>query len=146
MVNPKKDKLRVILDTSVIISANYRSEGFSSPSIIWQAFLNEAFTLVISSQIIQEIISSAIKLNFQIDKIINVIQLINDKAEQIAGDYSTDYLDIIDPKDNMFLALAYESKADYLVSLDKKHILPIKYFYGTQILNTELFVRILSNL
>ncbi|PSF34473.1 hypothetical protein C7H19_18770 [Aphanothece hegewaldii CCALA 016] len=50
MVNPKKDKLRVILDTSVIISANYRSEVFSSPSIIWQAFLNEAFTLVISSQ------------------------------------------------------------------------------------------------
>jgi putative PIN family toxin of toxin-antitoxin system len=109
-VNPKKDKLRVILDTSVIISANYRSEGFSSPSIIWQAFLNEAFTLVISSQIIEEIISSAIKLNFQIDKIINVIQLINDKAEQIAGDYSTDYLDIIDPKDNMFLALLMNQK------------------------------------
>ena len=44
----------------------------------------------------------------------------------------------------MFLAAAYEVSADYLVSLDKKHILPLKYYHGTQILSPDLFIRILD--
>lgn len=143
-MNPKKDKLKVVLDTSVIISANYKSGGYSSPSLIWQAFSNEIFILVVSPQIVQEVILTARKLNFQKDKIIRIIQLINSKAERITGDYSTNYLDTIDPNDNMLLAAVYESKADYLVSLDKNHILPLKYFHGTQILSPELFMRILN--
>ncbi len=54
-------------------------------------------------------------------------------ALMIPGDYSTDYLDRIDPKDNMLLAAAFEAKANYLVTLDKKHLLPLKHFKGTSI-------------
>lgn len=41
---------------------------------------------------------------------------------QIEGAYCVTNLDKIDPNDNMFLAVAYEGKADYLVSLDN-HLL-----------------------
>jgi predicted nucleic acid-binding protein len=44
----------------------------------------------------------------------------------------------------MFLAAAYEIGADYLVSLDKKHILPLKH-YHTQILSPNLFLQVLQN-
>jgi predicted nucleic acid-binding protein len=39
------------------------------------------------------------------------------------------------------LAAAYESKADYLVSLDRKHLLPLKHYHGTQILTPALFIK-----
>ena len=45
----------------------------------------------------------------------------------------------------MFLAAAYESNADYLVSLDKKDLLPLKHYHGTQILNPTLFIRLLNS-
>lgn len=44
----------------------------------------------------------------------------------------------------LFLAAAYESKANYLVSLDKKHLLPLKHYHGTQIIEPGLFIRLLS--
>jgi predicted nucleic acid-binding protein len=40
----------------------------------------------------------------------------------------------------MFLAVAYEAKADYLVSLDN-HLLSLKFYHGTQILTPGLFLR-----
>lgn len=43
-----------------------------------------------------------------------------------------------DPTDDIFLAVAYEVKADYLVSEDP-HLRNIKYFYGTQIVGLEQF-------
>jgi predicted nucleic acid-binding protein len=44
----------------------------------------------------------------------------------------------------MFLAAAYESSADYLISLDKKHLLPLKYYHGTQVLDPSTFLRLLE--
>ena len=58
----------------------------------------------------------------------------------IPGVYEATRLDNIEPKDNMFLAAAYESKADYLVTLDTQHLLPLKYYHGTQILTPSLFM------
>lgn len=135
-------KIKVVLDTSVIISANYKSRGDSLSSRVWQALIDNEFILIISPQIFREIVVSSKKLkDFPKEKIIKMIQLINSNSVKISGEYNTDYLDDIDPKDNMFLAAAYEANADYLVSIDKKHLLPIKYFYGTQILEPELFLR-----
>ena len=44
----------------------------------------------------------------------------------------------------MLLAAAQEGFADYLVSLDAKHVLPLKYHRGTQIVNPGLFLSILD--
>ncbi|MEA5478963.1 hypothetical protein VB774_15160 [Pseudanabaena galeata UHCC 0370] len=56
-----------------------------------------------------------------------------------SGAYEATKLDAIDPDDNKFLAAVFETKADYLISLDN-HLLSIKYYHGTQILTPRLFL------
>jgi predicted nucleic acid-binding protein len=46
----------------------------------------------------------------------------------------------------MFLAAAYEAKADYLVSLDQQDLLPLKHYHGTQIVTPALFIRVLEHI
>lgn len=72
----------------------------------------------------------------------DLVSVIGTVALHISGAYEAT-LDNIDPDDNMFLAAAYESKANYLVSLDKKHLLPLKHYHGTQIVESALFIRLL---
>jgi len=64
----------------------------------------------------------------------------------IPGAYQTSRLDKIDPDDNMFLAAALESHAEYIVSYDTKSLLPMKHFHGTQIVSPELLMRQLMGL
>ena len=64
-------------------------------------------------------------------------------ALHVPGMLETTRLSKIDPDDNKFLAAAYEINADYLVSYDKKSLLPLKHFHGTQILNPQLYLRVL---
>lgn len=44
----------------------------------------------------------------------------------------------------MLLAAAQEGNADYLVSLDAKHLLPLKHHRGTQIVSPDLFLKVLN--
>lgn len=59
------------------------------------------------------------------------------------GIYQTNYLDKIDPKDNIFLSACYEGKANYLVSTDK-HLLKLKHFHNTLIFNPQSFLNQLN--
>ena len=74
----------------------------------------------------------------------DLVTLIAEAALHIPGAYEATRLDDIDPDDNMFLAAAYEAKADYLVSLDRQHLLPLKHYHGTQILTPALFIRVIN--
>lgn len=76
----------------------------------------------------------------------DLVRLIAEIALHIPGAYEATRLDDIDPNDNMFLAAAYEAKADYLVSLDRQHLLPLKHYHGTQIVTPALFIRVLEQL
>lgn len=71
-----------------------------------------------------------------------LLNLIARIANCIDGAVEATFLDDIDPNDNMFLAAAYESGADYLVSLDKQHLLPLKYYRETQIVDPSTFLRL----
>jgi predicted nucleic acid-binding protein len=62
------------------------------------------------------------------------------------GVLTTSRLNPVDADDNKFLAAALESNADYIVSSDKKSLLPMKHFHGTQIVRPELFMRQLIGL
>lgn len=137
----ESDKIRAVIDTSVIVSAHLTSNNESSPYRVWQALVDGEFSPIISSKIMEEIVSISARKNFDEEKIIYLIKAIEAKAEYTKGIYSIDVLDSIDPDDNMILEAAYEGDADYIVSLDKKSLLPIKYFYGTQIVSPSIFLR-----
>lgn len=91
------------------------------------------FTLVMSPQILYKITEKLVELNIAEEDIAELLSLIARIADCIEGAVEATLLDDIDPDDNMFLAAAYDSGADYLVSLDKKHLLPLKYYHGTRL-------------
>ncbi len=49
-----------------------------------------------------------------------------------------------DPSDNRVLECALEAKVDYLISGDKKHLLPLKKFQGIRIVSPREFLECLS--
>lgn len=49
-----------------------------------------------------------------------------------------------DPKDNPVLACALEGHADFVVTDDRKHLLPLKHYHGIQIVSMPLFLRTLG--
>jgi uncharacterized protein len=97
-----------------------------------------------SPQLQTELVMVLLRKGISQELIEDLITLIETIGMQIEGVYEATFLDKIDPNDNMFLASAYESKANYLVSLDN-HLLSLKFYHGTQILTPTLFLRILNS-
>lgn len=93
----------------------------------------------------EELVEKLLLKNIDRNDIKDILTAIFYTAIKIQGIYQATLLDQVDPNDNMFLAAAYEIGADYLVSLDKKHILPLKHYHHTQILSPNLFLQVLQN-
>lgn len=135
---------KVVLDTSVFVSALLSKNKSSSPSEILRKWREGYFTLVMSPQILYEITEKLVELNVAEDNIAELLSLVARIADCIDGAVEATFLDDVDPDDNMFLAAAYESGADYLVSLDKQHLLPLKHYHGTQVVDSSTFLRLIE--
>jgi predicted nucleic acid-binding protein len=46
-----------------------------------------------------------------------------------------------DPKDNPILACALEGNADFVVTDDRKHLLPMRSYHGIRIVSPPSFLR-----
>ncbi|MCZ8274728.1 MAG: putative toxin-antitoxin system toxin component, PIN family [Microcystis sp. LE19-4.1E] len=140
-----QDSPLVILDTSVFLSALLSKNPNSAPCQIIRYWREGRFKLVISPQLLEELVEKLLVKNIDRNDIKDILRAIFYTAIKIQGIYQATLLDQVDPNDNMFLAAAYEIGADYLVSLDKKHILPLKHYHHTQILSPNLFLQVLQN-
>ena len=135
--------LRVVIDTNVFVAGYLGKNEFSYPAQIISMWHSGTYQLVMSPQILREIVAKLVEKGIDDEIVEAFVFNVGKFALQIPGVYETTKLNKIDPHDNMFLAAAYESKADYLVSYDKKSLLPLKHFQGTQILSPHLFLRVL---
>ncbi len=133
----------VVLDTSVFISAYLSFNPNTAPYQILTFWQKGDFILVITPQILEELLIVLERKKVNHLSIINLIKLIKRLALIKSGAYETNFLDNTDPKDNIFLSACYEAKADYLVSLDK-HLLNLKHFHQTLIFNPQSFLNQLS--
>ena len=136
--------IKVIIDTSVFVAALLSKNQTSASAQIINAWQEEKFILIMAPPLMRELVVKLIQKNIPPSEIENLVAIIGEIALYIPGAYQATRLDNIDPDDNMFLAAAYESNADYLVSLDKKHLLPLKHYHGTQILSPALLIRLLN--
>lgn len=136
--------LKVILDTSVFVSAILSKNPNTAPNQILKRWQEGYFRLVISPQLQEELIIVLLRKGIKAESIENLLITLESLAIQIEGLYEATFLDKIDPNDNIFLASAYEAKADYLVSLDN-HLLSLKFYHGTQILTPSLFLQALNS-
>ncbi|MBI4532691.1 MAG: putative toxin-antitoxin system toxin component, PIN family [Candidatus Melainabacteria bacterium] len=136
--------LKVVVDTSVFVAGYLSRTGTSYSAQVISRWRAGDFRLVMSSQILEEIAAKFIDKEIEEERIVEFITAVGRLALNVPGSYVVYRLDNIDPDDNMLLSAAQEASADYLVSLDAKHLLPLKHHKGTQILNPTLFIRILD--
>ncbi|HIK09589.1 MAG TPA: putative toxin-antitoxin system toxin component, PIN family [Oscillatoriaceae cyanobacterium M33_DOE_052] len=134
--------LKVILDTSVFVAA-FGSKTNSSPVKILDLWVDGQFALVMSPQLLEELVAKLSQRGVSEQTLVVLVAKIAAIAFHIPGAYQATRLDEIDPDDNKFLAAAFEAKADYLVSVEN-HLLSLKYYHGTQIVTPALFLRSLQ--
>jgi putative PIN family toxin of toxin-antitoxin system len=130
-----------VLDTNVFVAAYLSKSNQGYPSQVLSMWRAGAFTLVMSPQILREVIGKLLEKGVDEDRLEELVFTIGQIALNIFGAYETTKLNQVDPADNKFLAAGLESHADYIVSYDAKSLLPLKHFHGMQILTPELFVR-----
>jgi len=75
-----------------------------------------------SNQILEEIAAKFIDKGIDEERILEFVRTVGRLALNVPGNYVVYRLDDIDPDDNMLLAAAQEGSADYLVSLDARHL------------------------
>lgn len=133
--------LKVVLDTNIFVAGYLSKSKLGYPSQILELWRGGEFTLVMSPQILEEIVAKLLEKGVTEHLLEELVATIGQIALYIPGAYETCKLNRIDPDDNKFLAAAMESNADYILSYDAKSLLPMKHFHGTQILLPELFIR-----
>ena len=135
--------LKAVIDTSVFCAALKSKTKTSITAKILKAWLSGCFTLIMAPLLLEELARKLYEIGVPEQDVEDLILNILDVAENIPGVYEATRLDDIDPDDNMFIAAAYESKADYIVSRDN-HLLNLKHSHGTQIVDPPLFLRVLT--
>ncbi|MGD0728730.1 MAG: putative toxin-antitoxin system toxin component, PIN family [Candidatus Micrarchaeaceae archaeon] len=135
-------KRKIVLDTNILISA-----------LGWEGNL---------SKILDKVVDGELEFFISYDQFNEFLRVINyprlkfseeQKArfEALISNLATfvktqDILDVIkdDPSDNMILECALVANADYIVSGDLKHVLPIKKLGRIKIVTAKEFLKLLK--
>jgi len=136
-------KLVAVIDTNLFISGLFGRN--STTAQLQELWIRQEFQLGTSLAIMKEVNRvlqyPRIKEHlFDEDETVRrFFRLVFRKAVVAKDDFQTDRI-INDPTDNKFLACALEIKADYIVSGDN-HLLSLKHFHGTQIVDAKAFIK-----
>ncbi len=132
-------KLKVVINTNVFISGlNFAGK----PSEVLELFIKEEIEVYISPFILREL-ERILREKFEWDeeRITRVLSYIKEKAIEVQPKFK---LSVIKKKgeDNRILECALEGRVQYIISGDKRHILPLKEYEGIKILSPTEFLRL----
>ena len=133
--------MRVVLDTNVIVS------GLNFPGnerLVLELALRGRFEFYLSPFILDEV-AGVLRRKF------GWTEERSSQALRALGDAAT----VIDPRrlaeviesghaDNRILDCVVEASADYLVTGDRRHLLPLEEYQGSRILNAPRFLSVLE--
>ena len=135
--------MKIVVDSSVWIAGIGSSKGFAS-EVIFKSYKNPETEIFISDQILDEITKNLIeKIKFNENSAFRARVAVRNLCDYGIGISSKDTKNIknsIHQKDNHILALCEKVQADFLVTFDRKHLLPLKKFGKTQILEPKDFI------
>ncbi len=133
--------IKVVLDSNIIISALFFG---GKPHEIFNLILEKEIIGIISPFIIFEVKDVLRRRKFDIDeeKIEEVEKLLKEYFQIISPEIQVDFVEN-DHSDNKIIALAVEVKADYLITGDKQHLLPLKKIKKIKIISPEEFLLII---
>jgi putative PIN family toxin of toxin-antitoxin system len=146
-----------VLDTQLLIRAFHTARGASGGLV--RALQKDAFHLVTSEPLLEELRRTFYRPEVQ--RIAPLRPLLPDEIEEniasvraiatlvVPGRYEVDLVST-DPKDNPVLACAIEGQADYVVSDDRRDLLPLKVVRlaghaAIQIVSAAGFLRIIHD-
>jgi uncharacterized protein len=134
--------MRVVLDTTIILSSFISQDSYPYQAIdLW---FRKEYSLVTSLWQIEEIKAvsrrpriQAIVTNQEVGRLINLLRekaIVLEELPEVT--YSSD------PDDNPILASAIAAQAQYVVSGDKRHLLPLKTVKGIPVITVREFVEL----
>src|SRR3954470_3610177 len=137
---------RAVLDSSVLVSA-FLKPG-SLPATLLLRAREGAFSLVLSSYIIQETAAVLIRPKHQASRSFTpdeVARYCRDllAVGELVGDLPNIEAVPDDPKDNPVVATAVAGRADYLVTGDRAHLLPLGEYRGVRMVSPRAFLELL---
>ena len=132
--------MRVVADTNVLISALLFG-GVSDQ--VFLVGLRSEIQLITSDPLLKElerILKNKFKLDVQLVR--GVIEEVRNVAEVVEV---SSHINVIShpEEDNRVLECAIDGKANFIVTGDTKHILPLKEFRGIKILSPSEFIKLL---
>lgn len=138
--------MHVVFDANVFVSAFISTSG--TPKQIIELWRAEAFELVISEPILAEIgrVMRYPKIrerhNLSEKALGQLLELLRKEAHVVD---TLEQLSIShDEADNRYIECAISSGAEYLVTGDKKHLLPIGEYQGVRIITPAAFMALVK--
>jgi putative PIN family toxin of toxin-antitoxin system len=136
--------MRVVLDTNILISALLLQVGH--PAIIYRAWQEGAFTLVVSTEQLDELratlrkpaIAARIK-PYNAGRLVNQLKALAEIVGPLPRVERSP-----DPTDDFLLAISEAAHANYLVTGDKIGLPPLVRHKTTRILSAEEFAALLT--
>lgn len=134
----REDNIKVVLDTNILISALFFG---GKPHKIFNLILEKEIIGITSPYIIFELeeVLRRRKFNINEERIKEVTELIKEFFEVVISHTKLNLINNSHP-DNKILALTIDAKANYLITGDKQHLLPLKNINKTKIVSAEEFL------
>ena len=133
--------MRVVLDTNIIISGlNFRG----NERLVLELARRGRFELYLSPFILQEAAGVlARKFGWSEERSTQVLRMLQSTAIVVEPQR---ILSVIEKNhaDNQILACALEASADYLITGDRRHLLPLETYRNVQIINASQFLSLLD--
>jgi len=137
-IGKKNPEVKVVLDTNIYISAILFGR---KPEEIRKLSQEGKIELLVSEAIIAEV-AEVLRKKFDWESW-QISQVIDEIRETAILVIPRQTLSVIkkDEDDNRILECAVEGKAHYIISGDKRHLLPLKEYQGIKILSPAEFLR-----
>lgn len=131
-------KPRVVFDTNIYISAILFG---GRPGEAFLLAKQDEIELYISPAIIAELAAKLTeKFYWQTERVTVVLKELGEIAIVIRPESRLNAIRA-DDSDNRILECAVMAKADYVISGDRKHLLPLKRYEGIEIISTARFLK-----
>lgn len=129
--------MKITIDSNIFISAAISG---GKPEQILSLARRKKMEIFVSYAIIMEVVKTLKNKFYWTNQQIELV--LEDIQKNTTTVFPNNKIDIIKikPSDNRILECALEAKVDFIVSGDKKHILPLKKFRGIKIVNANDFL------
>lgn len=133
--------MKIVIDSSVWLAGIGSQTGFAS-EIIFKSYKSSQIEIFTSGKILEEIVKN-LEEKLKFDKTLSqkariIVKNLCDFEMEITH-HDIKNIRFQDPDDRHILALCHKVKADYLVTFDRKHLLPLKKYNMTRILEPRDF-------